>query len=68
MDLVQWLVDIQQAWAFATSARVQLDYLAYQYRAFGCFHQYMDHPLDGPGLPSGPFTNSAGVNCERMGA
>ena len=25
MDLVQWLVDIQQAWAFATSARVQLD-------------------------------------------
>ncbi len=39
MDLVQWLVEIQQAWAFVTSARFQLEYLAYQYRAFGCFHQ-----------------------------
>lgn len=64
-DLVEFLFQIQEAWAYVTATRVQLDFLAIQYRQFGCFHQFSSEPIGGPGLPTGPFTNSAGVLCTR---
>ncbi len=62
-DVVRWAEEIQLAWGYLSMLRVQLDYLAIQYRLFGCWHQYREEPISGPGLPNGPYSGGSGVTC-----